>query len=217
VRFSLLDGPSLLLLALGAVAAEAGRSWALGAIVGVAGLGRETNLLGAAMISPPRDLRGALRAIGPLLVAIAPLLLWQDYLWSIYRTWSFAGGDQIAGPFVGYVRSWQESVRALSRGGPTLLAVSQLLVIVSVSTQAGFLALNRAPGSPWWRLAVVFGLLMLMVDPVVWLGFPGAITRVVLPLTVGFNILLGRRETRFWRWYVPGNLHLLLSPVMLRA
>jgi hypothetical protein len=36
-------------------------------------------------------------------------------------------------------------------------------------------------------------------------------------LTVGFNILLGRRETRFWRWYVPGNLHLLLSPVMLRA
>ena len=33
-------------------------------------------------------------------------------------------------------------------------------------------------------------------------------TRVVLPLTFGFNVLL-RRETRaFWPWYVAGNLHL---------
>jgi hypothetical protein len=35
--------------------------------------------------------------------------------------------------------------------------------------------------------------------------------RVLLPLTVGFNILLATeaRPARFWTWFVAGNLHLL--------
>jgi hypothetical protein len=38
---------------------------------------------------------------------------------------------------------------------------------------------------------------------------------VLLPLTVGFNILLASeaRPTRFWPWFVAGNLHLLSSAI----
>ena len=50
---------------------------------------------------------------------------------------------------------------------------------------------------------------MLIVHPVVWRGFPGAITRIVLPMTVGFNVVLAARQRGFWIWYVLGNLHLL--------
>ena len=39
----------------------------------------------------------------------------------------------------------------------------------------------------------------------------GAITHVMLPLTVGFNILLASesRPIRFWVWFAAGNLHLI--------
>jgi hypothetical protein len=50
---------------------------------------------------------------------------------------------------------------------------------------------------------------MLIAHPVVWAGYPGAITRVVLPLTVGFNILLRAQQRGFWIWFGLGNLHLL--------
>src|SRR5215210_2865669 len=45
IRMSLLDGPSLLLIACAAAAAERGRLWMTAVFVAVAGLGRETNLL----------------------------------------------------------------------------------------------------------------------------------------------------------------------------
>jgi hypothetical protein len=54
-------------------------------------------------------------------------------------------------------------------------------------------------------------MLMLLLDPVLANPHTGAITRVLLPLTVGFNILLAGepRPSRFWPWFVIGNLHLL--------
>ena len=48
VRSALLDGPSMLLIALAIAASERGRLFTSAAIVGVAGLGRETNLLAVA-------------------------------------------------------------------------------------------------------------------------------------------------------------------------
>jgi hypothetical protein len=215
VQFALLDGPSVLLLACAAAAAESGRPWTSAAIVGAAGLGRETNVLGASMIEPPRNLKGVLAAGAALVLAVLPLLLWQDYLWSVYRTWSYAGGDQIAGPFVGYGRSLRHGIEALRQGGPSLLAASPLLVLVSLTVQAVYLLSHPDWRSPWWRLALMFATLMAVADPVVWLGFPGAVSRVGLPLTVGFNVLLARKRTRFWPWFVLGNLHAVLAPTML--
>ena len=45
VRGSLVDGPSLLLIAIGIAIAETGRPWWSAVILGVSGLGRETNIL----------------------------------------------------------------------------------------------------------------------------------------------------------------------------
>ena len=82
--------------------------------------------------------------------------------------------------------------------------------------QAAYLFYRRHYTSPWWRVALPYALLMLTVHRVVWDGYPGAVTRVTLPLVFGFNVLLAREEgPRFWPWFVLGNLHLLASAMML--
>jgi hypothetical protein len=211
VRLALLDGPSLLLLTVAVLAAERRRRWATAATVGLAGLGRETNLLGAALLEWPRTRRDWLAVTAALLLLVAPLLLWQDYLWSIYRTTSLVGPEQLALPFTAYVRKVGSTIADLQRPGAIGAAGSTLLVVVALTVQAAYLAWRRALAHPWWRLAVSYAALMFIADPVVWDGYPGAITRVVLPLTFGFNMLLAGERGRFWPWCLAGNLHVIAA------
>jgi hypothetical protein len=216
VRLSLLDGPSMLLLAMAAAASESGRSWTSAAVLGVAGLGRETNLLGAAGLPLPSGRWRWLRLAAAGVIVILPLLVWQDYIWSIYRgTSASAGTDHITPPLLAYIKKWQASVGAVRHLGLWTHAGSTLLVVVALSVQAAHLAWNRTWREPWWRLAGAYAVLMLVVDYVVWDGHPGAITRVVLPMTFGFNVLLARYPGGFWAWYVAGNLHVVGALLLL--
>ena len=210
VRFSLLDGPSLLLLAVAVRAAERNRTWTTAALVGLAGLGRETNLLGAATLPWPHGVRGWLKLVVALAIVVLPLAIWQDYLFSIYRSRSLVGGDQLTTPFRAYLGHWQSALSGVRLHGLRSLPMQSLLVIISLTVQAMFLIWSRRFDQPWWRLAAAYAGLMLIVHSVVWDGYPGAVTRVVLPLTFGFNILLARQGGRaFWIWFVLGNLHLI--------
>jgi hypothetical protein len=216
VRLALLDGPSMLLLALGVAAAERSRTWVSALIFGVAGLGRETNLLGAVSLPWPAGWRGWLRVTAAGVLVVLPLVIWQDYVWSIYRgTSASAGIDHITPPLVAYAKKLGASLRATRQAGLSPHAGSTLLVVIALSGQAAYLAWTRAWREPWWRLAAVFAVLMFVVDYVVWEGTPGAITRVVLPLTFGFNVLLRQTTRGFWIWFVIGNLHLVAAAWVL--
>lgn len=218
VRLALVDGPSLLLLACAVAASERGHTWKATGILGAAGLARETNLLGIVLLPVPRSRGAFLKLAAALLVAIVPLLVWQDYLWSIYRRGVFAGHDQFTVPFTALARKVSSSVRGAAVEGwrsPHLLA---LAATVSLTVQAAYVLLRRSWFSPWWRLATAYAVLMLVVHYDVWHGFPGAVTRVVLPLTVGFNVLLAAENRKtFWAWYALGNLQLLYAFDVLRA
>lgn len=212
VRMALLDGPSMLLLALGVAASDQGRAWLSAAIVGVAGLGRETNVLAGIAVPWPRGWRGWVRVACSAVIVLFPLLLWQDYLYSIY--WSTArteGASQITLPLVAYVQKWQETLRGVRTHGFGSASGWTLLTVIALSIQVAYVAWSRRWREPWWRLAAVYAVLMLVVHMVVWQGYPGAVTRVVLPLTFGFNMLLAREPTYFWIWYVLGNLHLVAA------
>ena len=211
-RLSVLDGPSLLLLALAAAAAERGRTWLTSAVVGIAALGRETNLLGGVMLGWPRGWRGWLRGAGAAVVMLLPLLIWQDYVWSIYRGTSVSEGTgQITMPLSGYVMKWSRTLQH-ARTIDTHLTMGQLLVLVALTVQTAYIAWTRKWSAPWWKLAAAYALLMLTVNWAVWEGYPGAITRVTLPLKFGFNVLLARDQPRgFWAWLVLGNLDVAFS------
>jgi hypothetical protein len=215
VRFALLDAPSLLLTACAVWAVEAGRPLVSAAIVGIAGLGRETNLLAAAAQPLPRDRRGWTRLAIAFALAVLPLLVWEDYLRSIYRSTIFAGADAFSAPGTSLVSVWMGAwAEARGKGvfSPEWFAVGLLSSLV---VQAAYVVVRRDVNVAWWRVAAAYVGLMLLLDPVVANPHTGAISRVLLPLTAGFNILLASetRPTRFWPWFIAGNLHLLSSAI----
>ena len=211
VRGALLDGPSLLLLGLAAAAAENGRRWITASILGISGLARETNLLGVVMLPRPARAIDWIRTAGACALAALPLLLWHDYLWSIYRRATLSNDqNQLSVPLAGYFRKWEVTVNGLMAEGPGSAHLVSLLVIAGLTVQGVYVATRRDRGAPWWRLSIMYLVLMCLVHWVVWDGFPGAVTRVLLPLTVGFNVLLASQPPRaFWAWFALGNLQLV--------
>jgi hypothetical protein len=204
-RFALLDGPSLVLTAVAVRLSEDGRPWLSAAVAGVNGLGRETNVIGGLAQPVPRARRDWLRLAGAAVLVVLPLLVWEDYLWSIYRSNIFLGTNTQAGlPGVEFAAGIAAAVRSS--------ALLDVCVLVPLLVQAVYIAVHvRRAGEPWWRVAAGYVLLLLVLDRVLVAPSTGAITRVLLPLTVGFNVLLMReaRGGRFWPWLVAGNLHLV--------
>jgi hypothetical protein len=90
-------------------------------------------------------------------------------------------------------------------------------LLVSLAAQTLYLGVRRDVTSAWWRVACTYAALMLVLSPVLADPHTGAITRVLLPLTIGFNVQLAREASpsRFWLWFVLGNLDLLVAPRVL--
>jgi hypothetical protein len=211
VRFALLDVPSLVLTACAVRAVERGRPLLSASIVGLAGLARETNLLVVAAQPFARDRRAWMRLVAAIAIAALPLLLWADYLRSIYRSTIFAGTDPFMAPGVALIASWSQTLSAVRIRGVFSGDGLALALLSSLVVQAVYVLVRREYAAAWWRVAVPYVVLMLLLDRVLADPHTGAITRVMLPLTVGFNVLLFSefRSSRFWPWFVTGNLHLL--------
>jgi hypothetical protein len=212
VRFALLDGPSLLLIACAVRAVEASRPLLSSVIVGIAGLARETNVLAVAAQPLPRDRRGWIRVAVAVAIAVIPLLVWEDYLRSIYRSAITTGAEpEIAIPGSLLLSRWMQTFADLRKEGILSGAWLPFGVVSSVIVQAVYLLVRPEYRAAWWRVAVPYIALLLMLDRTLVDPHTGAITRVLLPLTAGFNILLMResRPAGFWSWFAAGNLHLL--------
>jgi hypothetical protein len=165
----------------------------------------------------PSSRRDWIRFAAAIAVIVLPLLIWQDYLRSIYRSTSTVGQDQLDVPIMVYVQTWRVTLARVQTAGVLSLAGFALAAIVSLTVQAAYLVYRREYRLPWWRVAVAYAVLMLLVHQVVWGGYPGAITRIVLPMVFGFNVLLAREAGwRFWPWFVAGNLHLIPAVTVLQ-
>lgn len=211
VRLAVLDGPSLLLVALAVTAAEKGHIKTAAAIIGVSVLGRETNMLAIAALFPlllgveRRPRLWTLVACGLLLVL--PGLLWLDYLRSIYRSTVLAHGPSLGLPFEAFAAQWDRLIHGtfLTMGPEAIWRSPSALVLVALTVQAAGLLFRPNIRSPLWCVGAVFAVLMLLVSSRVWAGEPGATPRVVLPMTLAFNLTLPRGRL-FWPWWVAGNL-----------
>lgn len=209
VRLAVLDGPSLLLIVLAVAAVDRGKLLAASAILGIAALGRETNLLAAIAFIPllwesrPRLWRLAIAG----LLLISPWLLWVDYLRPIYRSTVLAHGDSFGPPLLTFLDQWLRVYRHPFFGSDPQAAWRNpaTLVLVSLTAQAIYLGVRPGLRKPIWWVGAAFTIIMLMASPIVWNGHPGATARVVLPMSFAFNVLLLRERT-FWPWWVAGNL-----------
>jgi hypothetical protein len=211
MRLALPDGPSVLVLALGIAALEANRQWLAAAILGISGLTRETNLLGATILSPAvPDKRRLVMLAAQGIVALAPLALWMVYLSSLGLPGDATGEGNFAAPFSAYVQKWSRSLAEVQQADAGPDAWFTVLALVALTTQAIALAWWRAWRNPWWRVGVSYAVLMFVLGPAVWDGQPGAVTRVIIPMSVAFNVLLPR-DRWFWPIWAVGNANLAHS------
>ena len=166
-RFALLDGPSVLLVALAVLAVERGRPYVAAAIAGISGLARETNVL-VAGIALPRQLRGLARRDLPGLLLhtgllVAPLAAWIAYLDAIGLGGLKDGTGNLALPLSGYYGKWVETVEELRAVGWGSFARLNFYALASLTTQAIFLLIRWRPENPWWRVSIPFVILMVFV------------------------------------------------------
>ncbi len=215
-RASLLDGPSLALIAIGIAALEAGWPWISAAVFAIAGLGRETNLLTiAAQVQPDRKAWRSM-ALQCILILI-PFAVWLDYIRSIYRSTVFTTGEMASAPLAGYLGKWEWIAATVRAGDADLGTFFSTATIFALTLQAILLAARPTPRDPWWRLGIAYGLLMFTLPPVLWGGALTTVVRVVLPMTVAFNIALVRRNSprSFWPLFAAGNLTVLQGTFIL--
>jgi hypothetical protein len=192
--------------------------WTMSAILGIAALARETTLFGLTLLRIPRSPREWLRAAGVIALAIVPLLVWQDYVWSIYRTTSFRNQGLVTTPFAAFLHKWAISVRGVLRDGIASPHMWALAATLGLTVQAAFVMTRRNYADVWWRVAMPFAILMVVLAWEAWGGFPGAAARALLPMTIAFNVLLRDVPTRrMWLWYVLGNISLIYAPTVLRS
>jgi hypothetical protein len=219
LRNALTDGPSLMLIAGGLYLFEKGRTGWATAVLALSGLAKETNLLGAAAFAPRelRPLRAWMMAALRALLIAAPLALWLAYISLRVGPAADAGARNFALPFVAYVHKWREIFDTLpdttaEMAGP----LWSLLMMVALTVQFLFLALRPRWQEAWWRVGSSFALLMVFLGDAVWEGYPGAASRVLLPMQLAFNILVPRG--RGWvAVLILGNLTLLGAPSVLRS
>ncbi|MDB6093835.1 MAG: hypothetical protein JWM32_1397 [Verrucomicrobia bacterium] len=218
LRGSLVDGPSLLLIACGVALAEKKRPWLSAIVLGISALGKETNILGGAALARPEtnSLRDWLKVVLRAVIILLPMVLWL----MLIRQWLGPSNDlglrNFTLPLASYFERWRDTLAALSKDHPDYFEWYNLCMLVSLTTQFLFFALRPRWANPWWRVAAAFSIMMIFLGQAVWEGYPSAASRVLLPMTLAFNILVPRGR-RWWAVLIMGNLAILASPDMLRA
>jgi hypothetical protein len=164
---------------------------------------RETALLSAipcALTWPLADRRNILRLAAVLL----PVMAWYSYLFLHLHTWGSgpAGNFEFPGTALVHrvVVGWSDFLER-----PNDRRLFLLLAPVCLVVQAVYLwRFPKLDSALWWS-GLGFTALLFLLGPQVWVGNIAA-TRVLLPMTIAFNVLLAmRRPAPFWYWFVAGN------------
>lgn len=212
VTLALTDLPSVFLIAVGFAAAETGHAIVSAGILGLSGLARETNLLAAIGVDWWRALRfgGVVRAAVLALLVVAPVVLWLLYMQSLLgpRVWPVESGN-LGGPFAGMIVYVQRAVRDLQLNGwYGITAGDGLIALAGLCVQALYLLWRAEWHRPWWRVGAAYAALLMLLPFPVFEGNPGASLRVLMPMTVAFNLLLPQSPW-FWPLFVMGNASIL--------
>jgi hypothetical protein len=142
-----------------------------------------------------------LRAAGCVALAAVPLLVWFDYVRSIYRSTSLAGSDHFVAPLSGFWWKASSVSSRLAQGGLSAPVVDDLTALVAFSAQAVWLVwllARRRDTSPWVLAGLGSVALAAVADPPIWEGSPGAYPRVFMPVMLAAHATLARERGLWW-------------------
>lgn len=211
VRHSLVDGPSLLLVALALRWLEQGRRGPAVATLALAGLGKETSVLASAGIDfnwrEPRS--WGRPALAVALIAL-PLCAWMLYVRLKFGPAEDPGLGNFTFPLAGWVEKLRTAWREARAEESYPVYWATVGVAIALAAQGLFFLLRWRPEERWWRVGAAFAMMMVFLSTPVWEGYPGAATRVLLPMTLAFNVLLPRTP-RWLPLLLVGNLTVAAS------
>jgi hypothetical protein len=209
---ALTDLPAATLSLLAVLIGKRSGRWVMAA----SALFKETSLLSFAAVTdwrPSGPPQAWVRSLLIMTLMTLPLLLWMGWVY-----WRFGGiaTGQAANFSLPGAGIWSKvadaSVQLVGLTQRDLLQagfrVLELLAPLSLVVQSAYLILRPKPSSPIWLYGIGFAVLLWVISPPVWLG-QLAYTRVLLPLTFSFNLLLlERKQAGFAWWFALGNIGL---------
>jgi hypothetical protein len=217
----LTDGPTLLLIAIGARQLERGRTWSAAIVMGLAGLVRETSVLCAAAFWPGKPggqsepiWATRRRALLASVVCVGPVALWTAILFGHYGR--VGGLGNVAPPFFALGSKVRELAAIWRTRGFDTAVRDEILIGATLLVQLGFLIARPQPRQPWWRIGASFAAFAAFLGWPVWEGFPSAAARALLPVSLAFN-RLAPRTRRGLLLLVVGNLGLLTVPDLFES
>ncbi len=211
VRHSLVDAPSLLLVALALRWLEDGKRTAGAVTLAFAGLGKETSLLATAGLDFDwRAPRTWWRTALTVAAVAVPLAAWMAYVRFKFGPAEDPGLGNFTLPLAGYYErltvAWREAFASDAAG----INWATLATVGALAVQWLFFVLRWRPAERWWRVGAAFAFMMVFLSTPVWEGYPGASTRVLLPMTLAFNLLVPR-GVRWLPVLLAGNLTVTAS------
>lgn len=138
------------------------------------------------------------KILGQLCVILAPLAGWMVYVHSCFHSHPESLTD-----YSWPMHGWWHAIVGTGEFRDGFAAISLL-------AQLFYVILHRKFDSPFWRMAITFGLAatFLSAQP---FGEQSSFTRDLIPLTIGFNVLLMGERRLFIPWLVLGNAGLFFT------
>jgi hypothetical protein len=199
---------------------ESERQWLGAVVLGLSGLGKDTSILCGSALRPagPGSARTWAAWAARCAVVLLPLAAWMIYLRLQLGHADDVGARNFEAPFMGLMNKVQDSLSSLladPRFPLTTVVKFDALVLVGILTQFFFFAFRMRWTDPWWRVGACYSVLMMFLGDAVWENYPSAAARVLLPMTLAFNVSVPRRG--WWALVlILGNLGVFASADLLR-
>lgn len=184
-------------------------------LLSMTALMKEASVLGfAAVVWPWREKEKKWRRliVSGLIMAL-PVVLWVLYVQMRVSSGSSAGTGNFSFPLTGFFQKVSHAFHLLTTGlsgkppGGKLDLIFELLSPLSLFAQSIYFCVKPRFASTTWRFGIGFVVLFALLGGSVWQE-QFAYTRVLLPLTFAFNLLLHENEQgkQLAVWYVLGNM-----------
>ena len=208
VRYSMTDLPAVVLMLSMIRAMDGQRTSGSAAFYALAVLCKETSIPAWLARAPARlqPLKPWLAWVALGILAVLPFAAWYAYVLSVFEPYVGARGN-LTWPLAGMLDRTIHAVGQLLSGNPDTRYLFGVAAAAGFSLQLVLLLLSARPSEGVWRLGCIYGVLMLFLGVEPWRGY-WAVARIVIPLTLAFNLYLpGQR--RFWPYWILGNATLL--------
>jgi hypothetical protein len=210
VVYALTDLPALLLLAIGMLVLQRGHLKSTAGLFAAACLTRETSVLGGLIVFQAHTWQQ--RIINEAIIVV-PLALWFFYVSRIFPS-NPNSLQNFALPLTALGSKLHEIFSVVMATPHDRLGWAAVGAIVGVIVQAGWLLVCPQPRNPWWQLGIGYVLLLLILGAPIFEGFPSAVTRLMLPLHLAFNVLAPRTRAGLVLLLL-GNLSIFVGGYML--